>query len=122
MAKEKLITFELKQSKVHGVGVFSTEYIKRGTKLPLFDDEEPRYIKFKDIEKFGIPFKIIKKHSIYDEERDMYIGPQNYNKMAVGWFLNHSKSPNAMPDADYEYYSVRAIKPNEEITIDYNEL
>jgi len=41
--------------------------------------------------------------------------------MEFGWFLNHSKKPNAY-HKNYEYYALNNIKAGEEITVDYNTL
>jgi len=48
--------------------------------------------------------------------------PANFGAMAVGWYLNHSDSPNAHHDAGYKYFASRDIAAGEEITINYYEL
>ena len=51
---------------------------------------------------------------------DTLICPKDFSCMEIGWYLNHSKTPNAYHDDDYNYYASSDIKTGEEITIDYN--
>ena len=51
---------------------------------------------------------------------DTLICPKDFGCMEIGWYLNHSKTPNAYHDDDYNYYASNDIKAGEEITIDYN--
>lgn len=41
--------------------------------------------------------------------------------MPVGWYINHSETPNAV-HKDYNFYACCDISAGEEITIDYNTL
>ncbi len=45
--------------------------------------------------------------------------PLNFNRMSVGWYLNHSATPNLRVAKDWQYRAVRNIKAGEELTIDY---
>jgi len=100
----------------HGVGVFATHDIKKGTYLRLFGEEKDgwnnvRYLADDDPPK---PFK--------DFCIDRKVGmlcPSDFGAMPVGWYVNHSKSPNAI-HKNYLWYGVRDIAEGEEITIDYN--
>lgn len=112
--------FELRASKIHGVGVFAAEKIKKGIFLPLFEDGDFRFIRFNQIRKIGIPEKLIRKYSI--QFPDGYSSPKNFNRMSIGWYLNHSAKPNAFHDANYDYFALRDIKKDEEIMINYDEL
>ncbi len=62
------------------------------------------------------------------EREDKLIGPADFGVLAVGWFLNHSKS-NANAEVGeprgirtYSWYASRDIEAGEEILIDYNNL
>ncbi|MEO6696286.1 MAG: SET domain-containing protein [Ignavibacteria bacterium] len=112
--------FELRPSKIHGVGVFAFQKIKKGTLLPLFEKGDSRFIKLDKIKECGLPKKILYKYSI--EFPDGYSTAKSPHRMSVGWYLNHSSKPNAYHDAKYVYYSSRDIKKDEEIVIDYDEL
>lgn len=45
--------------------------------------------------------------------------PSDFGRMEVGWFINHSKNPNAYL-REKEFYASRDILAGEEITTDYN--
>ena len=114
--------FQLKPSTIHGVGVFATEDITTGTHLPLFDEEDHRFIEYHEVKKTGVPRHILENNSIHFEEDGGYAAPKNFNRMSVGWYLNHSDTPNAACDEHYEYFAVGDIKNGEEVFIDYNQL
>ena len=50
---------------------------------------------------------------------DHLVCPKDFGCMSVGWYINHSKTPNAYHH-DYDYYALSDIKEGEEITVDYN--
>ncbi len=112
--------FELRASKIHGVGVFAAEKIKKGILMSLFEKDDFRFIRVDQIKKIGIPEKFIRKYSI--QFPDGYSSPKNFNRMSIGWYLNHSASPNVFRNANYDYFAMRNIKRNEELTINYDEL
>lgn len=112
--------FELRASAIHGVGVFTLVRIKKGTALKLFEEDDFRFIKKSNLKKTGLPEKLIRKYSI--KYNDGYSSPKNFHRMSIGWYLNHSDSPNVFHDSQYEYFAVRDIKKDEEITIDYDKL
>jgi SET domain-containing protein len=114
------MTFELRASKIHGVGVFAVKRIKKGDHLPLFESDDFRFITPAKVSKTGIPIKLFRKYSI--QFPDGFSSPKNFNRMSIGWYLNHSEKPNSFCDEHYEYFSQRDIKKDEEITINYNEL
>jgi SET domain-containing protein len=101
----------------HGIGVFATHDIAQGTPLRLFGDglpeDEARVIAKEEVPPF------LHGHCI--REGDTLFCAKDFGKMSVGWYMNHSKSPNAV-HRNYEYYALRDIKEGEEILIDYNSL
>jgi SET domain-containing protein len=109
-------SFILKPVK-HGVGVFAVHDIRTGTYLRLFRDEnEPRVAvirKKEDVHEFFRQYCV-------DRGDDLNC-PKDFGRMEIGWYLNHSKTPNAY-HKNYNYYALRDIKADEEITIDYNSL
>jgi SET domain-containing protein len=106
-------SFVLRPSNIAGVGVFSTHKILSGTYLRLFAPDEKLqmlnkshdFIEF--LEWFGV------------EVQDRFSCPEDFGRMSVGWYLNHSSEPNAFYKDDYYYYALRDIAEGEEITIDY---
>jgi SET domain-containing protein len=112
-------SFILKCSK-HGIGVFATHLIKKGAYLRLFGDIDKTVVR----KKKDIP-EIFRKYCL--DRGKVLLCPNDFGCMEVGWYLNHSKKPNACfkvndEDCNYEYYAIRDIKKGEEILIDYNTL
>ncbi len=118
----KQLIFELRPSEIHGVGVFSTCRIKKGTVLPLFEEEDHSFLHESKLKHTNVPSRVLAKYSIHFPEDKGYSTPKNFNRMSVGWFLNHSDSPNACNDEDYNYVAIKDIPKGKEITIDYNKL
>ena len=117
MNKDKTdeFSFVLKPAQ-YGVGVFATHDIKAGIFLRLFrEKDDPRASVVRN--KKDVPNMFIQ----YCLDRgDTLICPKDFGCMEIGWYLNHSKTPNAYHDDDYNYYASSDIKTGEEITIDYN--
>lgn len=108
-------SFILKPSLIHGVGVFATHPIRSGTRLRLFARSEKT--------------RVIPRGSKYDNFYDQYgveveggfACPEDFGRMSVGWYLNHSDTPNAV-HRQYVYYALCDIDDGEEITINYGTL
>ncbi len=113
-------SFVLAPSQIHGIGVFATHSIKKGAKLRLFSDETPRYIS-RNSEDFKSP--LIKKFCEWYcvEDEGGFFCSLDFGQMAVGWYLNHSKTPNAH-HIEYIYYALKDINEGDEILIDYDTL
>jgi SET domain-containing protein len=102
----------------HGVGVFAAHPIKSGSYLRLFGDEKEREHRMRPLKQEEVP----KVFSQYCVAREGYLScPLDFGNMPVGWYLNHSKIPNAI-HRDYHWYALRDIKEGEEILINYNSL
>ncbi|MFA6047287.1 MAG: SET domain-containing protein [Parcubacteria group bacterium] len=109
-------SFVLKPTE-HGVGVFAAHDIKKGTYLRLFREEDEGRIavtrKKEDVPEFFRQFCA--------DRGDMLSCPRNFGHMEIGWYINHSKTPNTY-HKNYNYYALRDIPAGEEITVDYNTL
>jgi SET domain-containing protein len=115
--------FRLKKSTIEeaGIGVFSTSHIKEGEKInTLFSESDVRWVSHEEYEKLKVSSELKDNFAIqYDEGYSM---PADFNRISVGWYLNHSESPNLHFDEEYEYFASRDIHPGEELFIDYERL
>lgn len=119
MAETKTTEFSfiLKPSK-HGIGVFAAHDIKEGTYLRFFGVETIETNVSEIREKKDVP-KLFQQYCV--DRGDKLVCPKDFGHMEVGWYLNHSKTPNTY-HKNYDYYALRDVKVGEEITIDYNTL
>jgi SET domain-containing protein len=53
-------------------------------------------------------------------EGNLYLAPQTFNHIWIGWYLNHSGTPNSEEREEECFYAARDIAAGEEITVDYN--
>ena len=116
MDKTSEFSFVLKPSK-YGIGVFAAHDIKKGTFLRLFgNDEHPEESRV--LNKTDVP-ELFQHYCI---DRDSQLScPDDFGHMKIGWYLNHSRTPNA-EHRNWEYFAIRDINAGEEIFIDYNTL
>ena len=112
--KEINLKYELKDSKIHGKGLFAIDHIKSGEKIVDFEGE---LITCEEA------MKKPEADSIFllnvDDEWDLDCSVK-YNE---GKFINHSCCPNAelhTGDKKAWFIAVKDIKPGDEITFDYN--
>jgi SET domain-containing protein len=99
-----------------GVGVFATHDIKEGTKLRLFGEEgagDDRVRKKSDVPEEFLSLCVLNGNEV--------VTGSDFGHLYIGWYMNHSKQPNAVHRGDH-YCAVRDIVAGEEILIDYNAL
>ena len=104
----------LKPSLIEGVGVFTLTPIKKGDRVPLFEKDNSAIVSRK--ENARLP-KAYARYHVPDSEEKWW-GPEDYHRMSIGWYLNHSATPNV--DVADNYRALRRIAAGEEITIDYS--
>ncbi len=104
--------FVLKPSPVGGIGVFATQDIPSGAQVST--DYGPRKMAIKDIPPAFLKYCIF----LNDEE---CLCPKEFNRMEIGWYINHSDKANIADGGDH-LVSIRDIKADEEIFLDYNQL
>lgn len=109
-------SFALKPSQ-HGVGVFAIHDITKGTHLRLFGDRETIDLRAIIRPKADVP-EVFQEYCM--DRGDKLVCPEDFGRMHVGWYLNHSPTPNTYRDEDYKWYASQNIKAGEEITINYN--
>ena len=104
----------------HGIGVFATHDIKQDTYLRLFGSETPE-TDVSVIRKAGDVPELFRSYCVY-RKNDELVAPQDFGRIEICYYLNHSKNPNVYHSQIYDCYAKRDIRAGEEITIDYNEL
>lgn len=110
-------SFILKPAK-YSIGVFAVYDIKMETYLRLFGNKNKNRRASILRDKKDVP----KNLELYCVDRGKkLLCPRDFGCMEIGWYLNHSKSPNAY-HRNYDYYALRDIKAGEEVVIDYNTL
>ena len=107
------LSFVLKPAK-YGVGVFASCAIKKGTHLRLFQNEA----KIRRREK--VP-EVFLHYCVAKNKEEVY-SPKDFGHMELGWYLNHSREPNAFCETDLDCFALRDIEQGEEILINYNDL
>ncbi len=110
------ITFYLGPSRIHGIGVFATHRIAPGTYLRLFSPTEVAVLRRPSVHTRDF----IQQYGVAEGNGRFWTAP-DFGRMSVGWYLNHSRRPNAYRYR-YRYYSSRWIDAHHEITIDYRTL
>ena len=111
MLKVKTI---LKQSEIHGLGLFADEFIPKDT---LIFEEDIFTIKITEFELELLPDieKQFVNHYCYFKKGTFYCSIDNDR------FTNHSENPNVY-ETETSTYALRDILPGEEILTDYKKL
>lgn len=108
-------SFILRPSQVSGVGVFALHAIAKDTWLEVF----PRGYRARKFRSNELPAAL--RTYCTAKGRDIYAAPQQFNRMYIGWYMNHSADPNVTWDDDLDgFVASRYIECNEELLIDYN--
>ena len=107
-------SFILKPSAIGGIGVFAMHDIPAGTPI-LSRKHTVRKAKIKDIP------ADFRKYCIYIDEEECWC-PERFDRMEIGWFINHSDHPNITVKDIGVAYALQDIKAGDEIVMDYTEL
>ncbi len=81
-------SFILKPSPLGGVGVFAIHDIPVGTQVFSPTVSVKRVLKVKDV-----PAELL-KYCIYINDEECF-APERFDRMEIGWYLNHSATPNS---------------------------
>jgi len=110
-----------KTSRLHGLGVFATNYIKEGTVIWSFNPLIDRPITFEEFATLPKRIQDYVAHYSYEIAEDklyVFCGDD-------GRYMNHSDNPNTKGVDSKDGYGITIakcdIKPGEEITCDYRE-
>jgi len=113
----------LMPSKLGGVGVFAIKRIPKGT-WPFKTCKPFSYFRIPKEEIKALP-KAIGEY-VMDmfacDDKYYFVSRQGMNNLDISYFVNHSKKPNLSVKYEPEnFYTLRDIKPGEELTVDYQE-
>jgi SET domain-containing protein len=111
----------LGRSRLHGVGAIAIRSIPKGARPFIGEDERVVWVPRAALK--DLPAEI---RSFYDDFgilwRDQLGVPVNFNRLSVGWYVNHSDEPNLVAQDDGRFIALRHIHPGEELTADYRTL
>jgi uncharacterized protein len=102
-----------------GVGLFAIRDIPQDTKLFVGDFGDIVKVPASEVEAIADP-----------EVRQMYIdfcpvvdnhfvAPNDFNLMTMGWYLNHSDTPNVVVDSQFQSTTSTFVAAGNELTADY---
>lgn len=107
-------------SKIHGIGCYSDIRIKKGEFVRVFSPEDSRWVPLKKAH--ASPHKKLFQRFGIRTARG-YWAPLNFLRISVGWYMNHSETPNLQSDdGDVTYYALKDIELGEEVTMDYRRM
>lgn len=106
-------SFILKPSIIGGVGVFATHDLPAGIRV-FSAASSVRKLKVSEL-----PQQFIKYCPMVSDEE--CFGPEQFDRMEIRWYLNHSHQPNVKRIAPGHFVTFREIKAGEEVLIDYNQ-
>lgn len=112
-----LIETELRQSGIHGIGLFCVGPIPKGTKVwefhPLFDQV------LDDASLASLPPPIhsfLQKYAYRTVESNELVVNLDLSR-----HMNHADNPNLICDAESNYYAAVDLAPGTELTCDYRQ-
>lgn len=110
----------IKVSPLHGVGVFAIRDIPAGTRLFLGDAGKTVLIPVEAVD-------AIEEAEIRQMYADFcpvidghFVAPANFNQITMGWYLNHSESPNVTVTSDLQFVTSGLIAKGEEVLANYS--
>ena len=108
-----VVKTKLKQIKGKGIGLIADQKIKKGQTVWVYDPIIDIKIPKKDIPTKAMEF--FETYGVDTGKKYLFLNTDNAR------FINHSKNPNTKNLGHFkDNIAIRDIKPNEEITIDYN--
>lgn len=106
----------LRPSSLGGVGVFTTMSLAEGTRVDLFAGKDWTLV-HRPLE--TLPEEL--QHYCVITTGGYY-RPKDFRAMSIGWYLNHSDTPNLEHCDTDEWFTTRPIAAGEELTVDYKTL
>ena len=105
-------------SRIHGVGAIAIRPIARGTLVFAGEDERATWVSRSAVKK--LPAELRSLYEDFGMVDGTKLGvPTNLNRLSVGWYVNHSRTPNLEAGEDGRFRALRHIDAGEELTADY---
>ena len=116
----------IRPSAIEGIGVFALQDIPKGCRSMFSKANElEQWIPITKTQVENLPAHakaLIENYCLYDEE-NYFVPDYGFKKMDLVNFLNHSDTPNVISINDGEFFeTIRDIKKDEELVIDYGEI
>lgn len=114
---ESLATVVLRPSQISGLGCFTVTPLANDETVNLGLDDDWLFIEgnANDLPAHLWHYVVVLEGGYYR--------PRDFRCMSVGWYLNHSDTPNiALTDDEDRWFAKRDIAANEELTVDYRTL
>jgi SET domain-containing protein len=112
-----LIETELRNSEIHGIGLFCREAIPKGTKVWAFNPLVDLVLDESAI--WSLPKPVINFMRMYAyrarETRELIVN------VDLARHMNHADSPTLVCDSDSNYYTAEDLPSGTELTCDYRE-
>ena len=110
----------LAPSKIDGIGCYSDIVIRKGELVRVFSPEDSRWIPLAKAHA-SPQATLIKRFGI--RQAGGYWVPLDFLRISVGWYMNHSETPNLQSDdGDVTYFALKDIPPGVEVTMDYRRM
>lgn len=105
---------ELRQSPIHGYGLFASKEIPVNTLVAVFGGKV-----YTAEEISNLPDDSFVKDVATQLNNDFFLGPLNENDVERGFFINHRCEPNARIKNSIFLVTIKSLVPDEELTFDY---
>ncbi len=114
----------LKNSPVHGIGVFAIQHIPKGCRH-LFSNDTGEWIKLPITDVEALPEhsrSLIETYCLFDEE-NYFVPESGFKTIDPVIYLNHSSQPNIISINDgEEFEALIDIAPGQELLVNYGHL
>lgn len=105
-------------SRIHGVGAIAVRVIPRGTLIFRGEAEQVAWVRRAAVRR--LPRSIRALYEDFGMVDGPWLGvPKSLNRLSVGWYVNHSDTPNVAAGDDGRFRALRRIRAGEELTADY---
>lgn len=105
-------------SRIHGVGALAIRDIPAHTLVFRGESERAVWVSRRAVRR--LPKALRALYEDFGMVSGDQIGvPPNLNRLSVGWYVNHSDTPNLVAGDDGRFRTVRLVRAGEELTADY---